>query len=93
MLAWLILPDEFDGMPRPAPWEASDGSDDAELFCASGSGADAVGVAALIRRAERGVAMMAELPRYQDHVSRLGAMSMQFGLGGAGASCGALAAA
>lgn len=92
VLAWLIVPDDPDGMPRLAPWEASDGSDDAKLFCASGSGAGAVGVAALISRAERGVAMLVELPRYQDRVSRLGAM-MQLGLGSAGASCGALSAA
>lgn len=93
VLAWLIVPEEFDVMPRSAPWDASAGSDDAELFCASGSGADAAGVAALIRRAERGIAMMAELPLYQDRVSRLGVMSMHLGLGSAGAPCGALAAA
>jgi len=50
-------------------------AEDALLFCVPPSGAGMAGVAALIRRAERGIDLMAELPRYRRRVARLRAVA------------------
>ncbi|GEM_PF-6367570 len=49
--------------------------EDLPLFCALPAGAGTTSVAALLRRAERGINLMAELPRYRRRVARLRAMA------------------
>jgi len=50
-------------------------AEDALLFCVPPSGAGTASVAALLRRAECGIDLMAELPRYRQRVARLRAVA------------------
>ncbi|WP_313137763.1 hypothetical protein [Paracoccus jeotgali] len=60
--------------------------EDVPLLCGSPSGAGTAGVAALLRRAERGIDLMAALPRYRRRVARLRAVAGADGADGAAAS-------
>ena len=59
-------------------------AEDALLFCVPPSGAGMAGMVALLRRAARGIDLLAELPRYKRRVARLRAVASADGAAASG---------